>query len=64
MTLTSPANATLGGVFMYSLLLILPGVVLVYAAVVALRTSELNRAVAVARERQAHAWRRSSPKHS
>ena len=52
-TLAPPSGATLGGVFIYWLLLLLPAGVIVYAAVVGLRTSELNRAELLARERQA-----------
>jgi signal transduction histidine kinase len=51
--LAPPSGASLGGVFIYWLLLLLPAGVVVYAAVVGLRTAEVNRAALLARERQA-----------
>jgi len=52
-TLGPPSNATFGQVFVYWLLIVLPAGVVVYGAVVAFRTSQINRAEALARERQA-----------
>src|SRR5262252_409650 len=52
-TLGPPSNATFGQVFVYWLLIVLPAGVLVYGAVVAFRMSQINRAEALARERQA-----------
>jgi signal transduction histidine kinase len=52
-TLGPPSNATFGQVFVYWLLIVLPAGVVVYGAVVAFRTSQNNRAEALARERQA-----------
>jgi hypothetical protein len=51
--LTPPSGATFGGVFIYWLLMLLPAGVVVYAAVVGLRTAAVNRADLLARERQA-----------
>ena len=52
-TVGPPSNATFGQVFVYWLLIVLPAGVVVYGAVVAFRTSQINRAQALARERQA-----------
>ena len=52
-TLGPPSNATFGQVFVYWLLIVLPAGVVVYGAVVAFRTSQMNRAESLARERQA-----------
>ncbi len=52
-TLGPPSTATFGQVFVYWLLIVLPAGVVVYGAVVAFRTSQINRAEALARERQA-----------
>lgn len=52
-TLGPPSNATFAQVFVYWLLLALPAGVVVYGAVVAFRTSQINRAESLARERQA-----------
>ncbi len=46
-------GAPIGAVFLYWLLLLLPAGVIVYAAVVGLRTAEINRARLLVRERQA-----------
>jgi LytS/YehU family sensor histidine kinase len=48
-------DATFAGVFIYWLLLLAPAGVVVYVAVVGLRTAEVNRAELRARERQAQA---------
>jgi len=52
-TLAPPSEGTFGDVFVFWFLLFVPAGVVVYAAVVGLRTAELNRAELLARERQA-----------
>ncbi len=54
-TLAPSPGAAFGAVFVYWLLLLVPAGVVVYAAVVGLRTAEVNRATAAERERQAQA---------
>lgn len=53
MVLAPPGTATLIDIFIYWILLLAPGEVVIYAAVVGLRTAQIHRAESAARERRA-----------